>query len=125
MIIGIGLDVIELDRIKRSYDRFGETFCQKIMTGFELKNRPGRANFIPYLAALFAAKEAGSKALGTGFRQGVGFRTIEISHEPSGKPLISFLDAAADMAGKLGVKHSFVSMTHGRDVAAAVVVLEK
>ena len=126
MIVGLGLDVVELDRIARILERHGERFIQRILTPAELLELPGvlALNRVPFLAARFAAKEAASKALGTGFRQGVGLQTLEVRSLPSGKPVLHLLGPAQDLARTLGVTSTHISLTHGRDVAAAVVVLE-
>jgi holo-[acyl-carrier protein] synthase len=126
MILGIGIDVVELDRIQGLWQRFGERFSARILTDLELRELPQHAesNVIAFLAARFAAKEAGAKALGTGFRQGVGLKSIETLSLPSGKPVLHLHGAAASLAQGMGVGGSHVSLTHGRDVAAAVVILE-
>lgn len=125
MILGLGIDVVELDRIERAISRHGRRFAERMLTPYELEHLPEKLNpQILYLSARFAAKEAGSKALGTGFRRGVSLRTIEVQPMPSGKPELAFLGPALDLADAMGVKKAYVSLTHGRDVAAAVVVLE-
>lgn len=122
MIIGIGLDVVELDRIGRGIERHGQRFLRKILTGAEFEALP--RNQVPYVAARFAAKEAASKALGTGFRHGVGLHCFETLTLPGGKPEIRFLGPALELARASGVRAFHVSLTHGRDVASAVVILE-
>lgn len=126
MILGIGIDVVELDRIQSLWQRFGERFSARILTDMELRELPqhSESNVIAFLAARFAAKEAGAKALGTGFREGVSLKNIETLSLPSGKPVLHLHGAAAALAQRMGVGGSHVSLTHGRDVAAAVVILE-
>ncbi|TVM15855.1 4'-phosphopantetheinyl transferase [Oceanidesulfovibrio indonesiensis] len=125
MILGLGIDVVEIDRIERAVSRHGRRFAERMLSAYELEHLPEKHGpQILYLSARFAAKEAGSKALGTGFRRGVSLRTIEVRPQPSGKPELAFLGPALDLAHAMGVKNSYVSLTHGRDVAAAVVVLE-
>ncbi len=124
MIRGLGIDLAEIDRIQNSWERFGEKFAKKILTEPELALMHTRKDPVPYLAALWAAKEAAAKALGTGFRNGVHQKTIEITHLPSGKPEIAFLGKALEIATKLGVSSMHVSLTHERGMAAAVVVIE-
>ncbi|WP_449242804.1 holo-[acyl-carrier-protein] synthase [Desulfovibrio sp.] len=123
MIRGIGLDVVELARIRAALDRFGPRFAARILTPRELEQLP-EADSVPRLAALFAAKEAAVKALGTGFAGGIGFQSLEIEHLPSGQPRLSLLGPALERARSLGADAAHVSLTHGRDTAAAVVVLE-
>lgn len=122
MIIGIGIDVVELDRIRRSMERYGERFLRRVLTAAEIKAMP--RNGVPYAAARFAAKEAASKALGTGFRNGVCLHSFEILSLPGGKPEIRFLGTAQELAMASGARTFHVSLTHGRDVASAVVILE-
>lgn len=123
MIVGLGLDVTELSRIEQSWERFGERFAEKILHPEELAKLP--KNAAPYLAARFAAKEATVKALGTGFAEGIGFHDIQVNSLPSGKPELLLHGAAKEKAKELGVQGMHISLTHGRDTAAAVVVLEK
>lgn len=124
MIIGTGLDIVELDRIKETLDRFGDRFCKRILTDAEISQLPTK-NRVPRIAALFAAKEAAVKALGTGFAQGVHFHCVEILHEESGRPCLRFLGAGRDVMKKLGARRAHVSLTHERGNAAAVVILEE
>lgn len=124
MIIGLGIDLTELDRIKRSLEKFGERFMEKILTPKELELLPAK-NPVPYVAARFAAKEAAVKALGTGFAEGITFQTIEITRMESGAPQLNFLGEALKRSKTMDVHGIHISITHGRDTAAAVVVLEK
>lgn len=124
MIIGLGIDLTELDRIKRSLEKFGERFMEKILTPKELELLPAK-NPVPYVAARFAAKEAAVKALGTGFAEGITFQTIEITRMESGAPQLNFLGEALKRSKIMEVHGIHISITHGRDTAAAVVVLEK
>ncbi|MBG0789321.1 MAG: holo-[acyl-carrier-protein] synthase [Desulfovibrionaceae bacterium] len=123
MIIGIGMDLAEIDRINDVWNRFGERFADKLLTDGERAQLP--ATFpVPRLAALFAAKEAAVKALGTGFRQGIGLQCIEILHLPSGKPEITFHGRGLEKCRELGVARAHVTLTHTRDTAGATVILE-
>lgn len=122
MIVGLGMDVCELSRIEVVYERHGERFLQKILTEAERAALPAKP--LPYLASRFAAKEAASKALGTGFRDGLWFTDIEVTAGALGKPSLLLTGKARERAAELGVTHIHVTLTHGRDVAAAVVVLE-
>jgi len=122
VIVGLGLDVTELDRIEKVFARHGERFLDKILTAAERGAMPRLA--VPFIAARFAAKEAGVKALGTGFRDGISYKDVEVYADPRGKPLLRFLNKARERADELGVASAHISLTHGRDVAAAVVVLE-
>ncbi len=123
MIIGLGIDITELDRIERSLEKFGERFAEKILTPNELELMPSKTP-VPFLAARFAAKEAAVKALGTGFAEGITFKCIEITRHKSGAPQLNFQGKALERSRELGVQGIHISITHGRDNAAAVVVLE-
>lgn len=122
MVVGLGIDIVETDRIARIWRRFGEQFAQKILTPTErarLTSSPVQA-----LAARFAAKEAAVKALGTGFAQGITCQCLEIHSRANGKPELIFHGPAHTQAARLGVTQAHISLTHGRDSAVAVVVLE-
>ena len=123
MILGIGLDVAEIPRIRDSLARFGERFTARVLTEAEVAGMP-QADPAPFVAARFAAKEAAAKALGTGFAQGVTQQSIEVFSLPSGAPGLRLLGKALDLAEAMGVARMHLSLTHGRDVAAAVVILE-
>ena len=128
MIRGLGMDLVEIDRIARSLERFGPRFLQKILTPDEerdLSRRTQSDDISPQaVAARFAAKEAAVKALGTGFSQGIGPHHIEVRSLPSGQPEISFHGPAAQRMEALGASRAHLSLPHSRDTAAAVVVLE-
>ena len=111
-----------LDRIEKAFASHGERFLGKILTPAERAGLPRLA--VPYLAARFAAKEAAVKALGTGFRAGISYKDIDVTADELGKPLLRLTGKAGERAKELGVTRAHVSLTHGRDVAAAVVVLE-
>ncbi len=123
MIRGIGLDLAELSRIRAALDRFGPRFLARILTPAERAALP-QGDPAPHVAGLFAAKEAAVKALGTGFSGGIGFQSVEILHLPSGQPELRLRDKALEQARSLGASTAHVSLTHGRDTAAAVVILE-
>ena len=122
MIIGLGTDITELARIKASYDRFGRRFLQKILTEEEQKNLPESP--IAYIAGRFAAKEATVKALGTGFSDGLGPLHVEVLRGPAGQPLLQLHGPACRRAEALGMRNAHISISHDRNAAVAVVVLE-
>ena len=122
-IIGIGLDLIELSRMERSLHRFGEHFLNRIMADDERSAIPGDPA-VSHVAARFAAKEAAVKALGTGFAEGIGPRDVAVRSLPSGKPELVLSGKAREKADALGVKKLHLTLTHTRDNAAAVVILE-
>jgi holo-[acyl-carrier protein] synthase len=123
-IIGIGTDRIVVSRIASSLDRFGERFTSRVFTPGELEQALARGNFNRRLAMLFAAKEAVSKALGTGFRQGVSPRHIETIHQPSGKPEVILHDGALKTAERLGVCSVHVSLSDDDGIAMAFAIAE-
>jgi holo-[acyl-carrier protein] synthase len=128
MNISSGIDLIEIDRIQSALDRYNERFLKKIFSERELerlnkfKSRQINPRIIAAeLAARFAAKEACSKALGTGIGP-VSWKEMEVLNEPSGKPILRLTGKAAQIADSLGYTSWSVSLTHSRDTAAAVVV---
>ncbi len=124
MIVGTGIDVVEIDRIDRLYTRYGERALRHLLTPAEREKVTASADPVARLAGRFAAKEAVMKALGTGARQGVNFTNIEIVNEPGGRPTVRLYGAAAERSGALGGRIWHVSISHGRLVAVAHAVLE-
>lgn len=124
MIIGSGIDMVEIERIQQSVDRFGERFLNRVYTPAEQAYCLGRRNAAESLAARFAAKEAGAKALGTGISRGVYWHEIEVVREPGGRPNLHFRGRAAEIARHLGVAHAALSLSHTAQLAVASVVLE-
>lgn len=116
--IEVGVDAIEIWRIERALQRFGERFLRRVYTEDERRRYGAR---VAELAARFAAKEAVMKALGTGVR-GVRWRDIEVLPNARGKPLVRLYGTAAERARALGLVHIAVSLTHSRELAIAVVV---
>ena len=125
MIVGIGIDMALIARFERAYERFGERFCQRILGPVELEHFALSHNPARFLAMRFAAKEAASKALGTGFKQGVAPRQFEIVHAPSGKPSLRFSGRAAQLMAEFGVSGSFLSLSDEGEYAIAFAVLER
>lgn len=128
MTLSSGIDLIEIKRIQKALDRHGDRFLEKIFSVAELerldrfKSREVNPRIIAAeLAARFAAKEACSKALGTGIGP-VSWKEMEVFNDPSGKPTLHLTGKAAKIAGKLGYTSWSVSLTHSREMAAAVVV---
>jgi len=124
MIVGSGIDLVEIGRIQRSMDRHGSRFLDRVYTAAEQAYCLGKRNSAESFAARFAAKEAGAKALGTGISHGVGWLEIEVVREASGRPTIQFHRRAAQFAARLGVARATLSITHTADLAMASVVLE-
>ena len=124
MILGIGTDLAEVARIRQSIERFGDRFLYRIYTDRERFYAGTKANSVERFAARFAAKEAGMKALGTGWNCGVAWKDFEVVNESSGRPVLWLGGVAAAVAKRLGVKRTSVSLTHTREMALAVVILE-
>jgi holo-[acyl-carrier protein] synthase len=124
MIVGTGVDIAEVPRIQAAVDRFGDRFLRRVFTPNELKYCLSRVNVAERLAARFAAKEAGMKAIGTGLHLGVTWQDVEVIRHPGGRPGIRFTGKAAEFAAQLGCKHAHLSLTHTKEHALAFVVLE-
>jgi len=124
MIVGTGIDIAEVPRIRHSIERFGDRFLQRIYTEGEIRYCDSKANRVERYAARFAAKEAAMKALGTGWSHGVRWRDCEVTRLPGGRPAILFHGKAAEFAARLGVKNSALSLSHTAEQAIAQVILE-
>ncbi len=121
---GIGIDVTQVQRIVSVLERFGERMEHRLFTDAELAYCRGHKDPLPHLAARFAAKEAASKALGTGMSGGIGFKQIEVV-QPGGRvPTLTFHGAALERYQALGCTTSHLSLTHDAGIAIACVVLE-
>jgi len=124
MIVGSGIDLIEIQRIQRSVERYGRRFLDRVYTGAEQAYCLRKRQAAESLAARFAAKEAGAKALGTGISHGVNWLEIEVVREPGGRPTLRFHGRAAQIAARMGVARAALSITHTASLAMASVVLE-
>jgi holo-[acyl-carrier protein] synthase len=125
MIVGTGIDLVEIDRVARSIERYGRRFLERVYTAQEIAYcERKRRNAAESYAARFAAKEAGAKALGTGMGFGVTWREIEVGREPAGRPLLLLHGRAAEIARAMGVERCSLSITHTRSEAMAMVILE-
>ncbi len=121
MVFGIGIDIIEIDRVKDSVEKYGDHFLRKVYTQTELDYCLGKGNKYQHLAARFAAKEAVFKALSTGWNKDVGWQDIEIYNEPNGLPLVN-------LKGEVGSflndgKNLKISMSHSRDYVTCVAII--
>ena len=124
MIVGTGVDLAEVPRIKASIERFGRRFIERIYTPAEIAYVERKANRYERYAARFAAKEAGMKAIGTGWKRGVTWHDFEVANLPSGKPTLRFHGVAAKIASQLAVKNVSLSLTHTAELGMAHVILE-
>ena len=124
MIVGTGVDIVEVERVAAAIERFGERFLKRIFTESERRYCDSKKNRAERYAARFAAKEAAFKALGTGWNQGVAWREVEVGRAPGGRPTLSFTGRAAQHAQRLGMKRAALSLSHTQQQAVAQVILE-
>lgn len=124
MILGLGTDLVEVARIAKSISAHGERFTHRIFTARERTYSEAKANANERFAARFAAKEAAMKALGTGLSGGIRWTDIEVGNDDAGKPFLQLHGVAGEVAAKLGVKRTWVSLTHTSMTASAVVLFE-
>ena len=124
MIVGTGVDIAEVGRIRQSVERFGERFLHRVFTEGEITYCEGKANRFESYAARFAAKEAAMKALGTGWNHGIRWRDVEVVRPKGQRPTLQFHGLAAELARKLGARNIALSITHTSEQALANVILE-
>jgi holo-[acyl-carrier protein] synthase len=124
MIVGTGIDIAEVPRIRQAMERFGMRFLERIYTPEEMRYCDSKANRAERYAARFAAKEAAMKALGTGWNHGVRWLDCEVVRAPGGRPTMRFHGRAGEFAVKLGVKNAALSISHTAEQAIAQVILE-
>jgi len=124
-ILGVGIDQIEVARIRESIDRHGDTFLRKVFTIHEQEICMRRSDPAPCLAARFAAKEAIAKALGTGIGKEFGWLDMEVLREENGKPFASFSDHGMNTLARQGASSALLSLSHLNEIASAVAVLVK
>jgi holo-[acyl-carrier protein] synthase len=124
MIVGTGIDIAEVPRIEASIARFGNRFLHRIFTEAEIRYCESKANRVERYAARFAAKEAGMKAIGTGWNHGVTWRDVEVCRQTGGRPTIAFHGKAAEFAARLGTVNIALSLSHTKEYAIAQVILE-
>ena len=123
MIFGIGTDIVRIQRMQENIDKFGDKFAERILSDEELIEYHNYAEPSRLLAKRFAAKEAASKAMGTGFRDGVSLKHIFITHDELGKPILNFIEAAQEYLDKNGIRESHVSISDEQEYAIAYVTL--
>lgn len=124
MILGTGVDLAEVGRIRAAIERYGPRFIDRIYTPAEIAYVERKANRFERYAGRFAAKEAGMKAIGTGWRRGVRWQDFEVANLPSGRPTLQLHGEAARIAANLGVRVISLSITHTADLGMAHVILE-
>ena len=123
MIVGIGTDIVQIERIRASLDRLGDAFARRILTDAEFNQFQESKQPVSFLAKRFAAKEAASKALGTGIGK-VSFQHLEVTNDEMGAPLFSFSGFAAELQQSKGITRLHLSLSDEKDSAIAFVVLE-
>src|SRR2546421_12091533 len=123
-VLGIGVDLVENARIEHSLERFGERFLHRIFTAGEIEYSQSMKYPARRLAARFAAKEAVSKAFGTGIGKAMGWKDIDVQRKPSGEPFLVFLGPAGELAKARGVTNALITLSHTDQYAMACIVLE-
>lgn len=125
MILGVGSDLCNIQRIEKSLDRFGDRFLERVFTDVEQAKAASRPHTrAGTLAKRFAAKEAFSKAMGTGIHHPVNWHNVGVANLPSGQPVLRFSAPLAALLERRGITAVHVSLTDERDLAAATVILE-
>ena len=124
MLIGSGIDLVEIERIAHSIERFGDRFLRRVYTAGEIAYCTRKRSSAESFAARFAAKEAGAKALGTGISFGVTWKEFEVERQPGKRPTLALRGRAQQLADRLGVKHISLSITHTRTLSMASVLME-
>jgi holo-[acyl-carrier protein] synthase len=124
MIVGVGMDLVKRARIEQALERHGDRFIGRIFTDAERDYSHGRPHAPLHYAGMWAIKESTVKALGTGFRDGILWRDIEVTHDPLGKPVVTLSGKARERAEAMSVARIHASITHDTDWSAAQIVLE-
>ena len=124
MVLGIGVDLIEVARIRHNIERYGDRFLNRIYTADERAYSSAKGNAAERYAVRFAAKEAAMKAIGTGWREGVTWQDFQVRNEPSGRPVLLLSGVARRIAAQMGVERTSLSLTHTAEMAFAIVILE-
>jgi holo-[acyl-carrier protein] synthase len=124
MIVGIGVDIVDVARVEKSIKRYGNSYLERVYTPREIEYCSDGANKWQRYAARMAAKEAAMKALGTGWGSGVEWLNFEVQHEALGRPALALTGAAADIARERGISRVWISLAHISSYAIAEVVFE-
>ena len=125
MIFGTGLDIIEVDRIKNSIEKFSPKFEQRVFTSSEISYCKSQGDPAKHFAARFAVKEAVSKCLGTGITGDLGFQDMEITNKDNGQPVLKMLGKGKELFQKLKLKSIHISISHDRTYAIAHAIAEQ
>lgn len=124
MILGVGIDIIEVSRIENSYERFGKRFLDRILRPDEIRYCLSHKAPGPFLAARFAAKEAISKAFGTGIGAQLSWQDMEVARKTSGEPFVILHEKGKDLLSARGASALRISLSHTQNHATAVAILE-
>jgi holo-[acyl-carrier protein] synthase len=124
VIFGVGTDVVEIGRIERSLERFGERFAERILCRPELDRFLKHKQPAAYLAKRFAAKEAFAKAFGTGIKAPANWHGVWVTNQPSGKPELQFSEPLLKALSSRGILRAHLTLADERGVAVATVILE-
>ncbi len=125
LVLGVGTDLVEVARIRSALERHGDRFLQRLYTAGEIAYCQKNRDPLPFFAARFAAKEAASKAFGTGIARGFGWKTFSITHNEHGAPLAVLDDAGKKLLAEHGATDLLVSLSHTTSLAQAIVLLVK
>ena len=124
MIFGIGTDIVQVQRMAKNLEKYGDRFAKRILSDGEFSEFSENSNQSAFLAKRFAAKEAAVKALGTGFRHGISMQHISVGHDEVGKPVLQFTDVAESIFNERLIQSSHISIADEKEFAVAYVVLE-
>ena len=122
MIVGLGTDIVEVERVAKMIADHGDHFLERVFTSGEIAHCSGRRESAPHYAGRWAAKEAVMKVLGTGFTQEVGWTDIEVVTQPSGQPVIALHGTTRQVADRLGIANVLVSLSHTKHYATATAI---
>ena len=125
MIYGIGIDIVAIHRINENIEQYDERFAEKILSDKEMEAYRKTHNPVNFLAKHFAAKEAFVKALGTGFRNGINLKSIQIEHLESGQPVFQYNEKLSEVMHTNGIISCHISLSDEQEYACACVILEK
>ena len=124
MILGVGIDLIEVDRVRQSYEKFGQRFLNKVLRAEEADYCLSHHDPAPFIAVRFAAKEAVSKAFGTGIGSQLGWQEMEVARRDSGEPYLILHGQGLELMRQRNGIRVHLSLTHTRSYASAVAILE-
>lgn len=123
-ILGLGTDIVEIERIAAVIDRSGDRLARRVLSEAEWQQYQSHQQPVRFLAKRFAVKEAAAKAFGTGIRGGLAFNQFEVYNDALGKPGLRFFNHASDVAAKLGIARVHVTLADERHYACATVIIE-